>query len=38
MLENIEEENLKSFISDEIEKHSTIKEDLLSLMEEKENE
>ena len=38
MVNNLEDEDLKSFIESEIEKHNSIKENLLSLMEEKANE
>lgn len=35
---NIEDEDIKSFISNEIEKHNSIKEGLISLLEAKANE
>ncbi len=38
MMENIEDEDLKSFIDSEIDKHTSIREKLLSLMEGKVNE
>lgn len=37
-LNNIEEENLSNFLKQELEKHTTTKETLLNLMEEKTNE
>ena len=37
-LENIEDENLVSFIENEIDRHQTEKEDLINLLEEKANE
>ena len=38
MESNLQDEDLKSFITSEKEKHSSIKDDLLSLMEGKVNE
>ena len=38
MEEKIEDEDLKSFITSEIEKHTSIKDELMNFMEEKVNE
>ena len=38
LVKNMEEENLTTFINSEIEKHNTMKEKLLNLLEVKSNE
>lgn len=38
LVKNMEEENLVTFMNDEITKHTSMKEKLLSLLEEKSNE